>query len=254
IESISRYENVIEFMNAISDFSMKFDRSQTDETMLDAFLKEVTLVTDVDQYDERKNAVTIMTIHASKGLEFPVVFVAGLEEGLFPIESSIEYPHQLEEERRLFYVSTTRAQKDLYLCFAKRRMRFNQIYRTMASRFVNEVPADLVKWEKRARYAQNEDEAIRDFFTDGDRRGIRHHQSKTNGRGKSIAGMTDELVNKAAAKSQKFQVGQTVLHPTFGKGKILEMDGFGDQQKLTIQFEDGTERRLVVKFANLMVR
>ncbi|MBX7151933.1 UvrD-helicase domain-containing protein [bacterium] len=254
IESISRYENVIEFMNAISDFSMKFDRSQTDESMLDAFLKEVTLVTDVDQYDERKNAVTIMTIHASKGLEFPVVFVAGLEEGLFPIESSIEYPHQLEEERRLFYVSTTRAQKDLYLCFAKRRMRFNQIYRTMASRFVNEVPADLVKWEKRTRYAVNEDEAIREFFADSDRSGVRHHTRKNNGRGKSIAGMTDELISKAAAKTQNFQIGQTVVHATFGKGKILEMDGFGEQQKLTIQFEDGTERRLVVKFANLMIR
>jgi DNA helicase-2/ATP-dependent DNA helicase PcrA len=226
--------------------------------MLDAFLKEVALVSDVDQFDDQKNAVTLMTIHSSKGLEFPTVFVAGLEEGLFPIESTFDNQTELEEERRLFYVSTTRAQKELYLSFAKRRMRFNQVYRTTGSRFIEEIPENLIHWQKTSRPGAELD--LDSEFDTAVERSLRGNGRRKNvparsgNGGRSIVQASDELVRTELQKNSKYRVGQFVEHPTFGNGKVVGTEGVGDSQRVTILFGDGIERRLMIKYANLMVR
>ncbi len=246
VESMSRYENVVEFGNAISEFAQHYVPDTEGETDLDAFLKEIALMTDIDQIDDRKNSITLMTIHSSKGLEFPIVFVAGVEENLFPLDNGSGGERELEEERRLFYVSVTRAQKDLYVSFGKRRMRFNTIYRTAQSRFIDEMPMDIVKWEKRVRPMRDEER--------GDATGVHRRTSRGRSTGKSLAQRSDEVVARATKQEQTFNVGQSVLHATFGLGRILDSEGLGDKQKVTIRFEDGSERRLMVRFANLMVR
>jgi DNA helicase-2/ATP-dependent DNA helicase PcrA len=255
IESLSRYENVLEFMNAVGDFSLKFNPEEQQESMLDGFLKEVALVTDVDQYDEEKNAVTLMTIHSSKGLEFPIVFVAGIEEGLFPIDSELQ--HELEEERRLFYVGATRAQRELYLSFARRRMRFNTVYATEPSRFLDEIPPNLIVWERMARAGQDRELHLESEFDQAVQRSLRSNGRRRSVRsvsvGKSLAA-SDELVQTEAQRRGRYQVGQHVEHPTFGGGRILSTEGAGDAQRVTILFGDGVERKLMIKYANLMVR
>jgi DNA helicase-2/ATP-dependent DNA helicase PcrA len=254
IESIARYENVVEFINAVGEFSVKFSLQESEEDVLDAFLKEVALMTDIDQLDETRNAVTLMTIHSSKGLEFPVVIVAGVEEGLFPMESNFDNPQQLEEERRLFYVSATRAQNELYLSFAKRRMRFNNVYRTTFSRFIQEVPSGVVQWEKIGC-----EPVTSDMKFDRDR--VRSNERKKYGSNDSVSRlgkpsrqMSEAMIAQGTLTERTYQPGQFVEHATFGAGRITGCEGFGDKQKVTILFGDGIERRLMVKFANLMLR
>lgn len=234
VESISRYANIVEFVNAISEFAVRFEPQTEGETPLDAFLKEVALVSDIDQVDDQQNAVTLMTIHSSKGLEFPVVFVAGVEENLFPLEKATESERELEEERRLFYVSATRAKAHLFVTFARRRMRFNSIYSTEPSRFIAEMPREVLQWEKRGRRAWDDGEMSRPAV----RRTRRSPSS-------------DETAERM---HPGVQVGHRIVHATFGSGEIVSSEGTGDKQKVTIRFEDGSERKLMVKFANLMVR
>ena len=256
IESIARYENVVELMTAIGEFSMKFDPLENEENMLDAFLKEVALVTDIDQLDETKNAVSLMTIHSSKGLEFPVVIVAGVEEGLFPHENSMENESQLEEERRLFYVSVTRAQRELYVSFAKRRMRFNNIFTSYQSRFIDEIPAEVTRWQKESgTYSEMGLDGESNLDRKMSRFGIRKRAAEIKSNGsRSLKDRSEEMLEEAQVSEMKYKSGQRVEHPTFGSGRITESEGLGDKQKVTILFHDGIERRLMVKYANLMLR
>lgn len=254
IESIGRYENIVELMTAIGEFSLKFDPEESNENMLDAFLKEVALVTDIDQLDETKNAVSMMTVHSSKGLEFPVVVVAGMEEGLFPHENSLENEHQLEEERRLFYVSVTRAQRELYLSFAKRRMRFNNIFTSYPSRFIGEIPAEVTRCQKESgTYAELSLNGESLLDRKMSRFAVRKKDTKQSG-SKSLKDLSEEILEEAQISEMKYRSGQRVEHPTFGSGRIMNSEGLGDKQKVTILFNDGIERRLMVKYANLMLR
>ncbi|HNS73038.1 MAG TPA: UvrD-helicase domain-containing protein, partial [bacterium] len=162
IEALSRAENVRELLLAIAEFSS----SAGDEASLDSFLENVALTTDLDNWDDRANAVTLMTLHSAKGLEFPVVFITGLEEGLFPISRSLADPPALEEERRLFYVGATRAKVKLYLAWARNRRKFGETSASIASRFLRELEPSLVQVEssyrasparrQRASYRQRE--------------------------------------------------------------------------------------------------
>ncbi|RKY72209.1 MAG: ATP-dependent DNA helicase PcrA [Candidatus Latescibacterota bacterium] len=206
LEAQIRADNIQELLSGITEF---VERSP--DSSLDAFLAEVSLLTDIDRWDESRDAVTLMTLHCAKGLEFPIVFIAGLEEGLFPLSRSVESLDELEEERRLFYVGITRAKEKVFLSFAYDRHRYNSAMYAVESRFIKEIPSHLLQ-----------------------RVGLQQ-QWKTL--------MTEELPG--------FQVGSWVIHPQWGRGKILSKTGFGENTKLAVYFDTVGEKRLLVRYAEL---
>ncbi len=238
-ESFDRYENIAELVNAVHDFTEKTEPDDSAD-LLDQFLKDVTLMTDIDQWDDRKNAVTLMTLHSSKGLEFPCVFIAGAEDGLFPLEKAAQDKKELEEERRLFYVGATRAQKKLYILYARQRMRFNNLYLCLPSRFIDELPEDAVEWQRPAKTKLRESAQ---GYSAKPKYPVR----------RNIHSLQTEVKADENEIRRDFTAGQQVDHPTFGRGKIINVEGKGENQKLKILFKDGVERKLFVKYANLSI-
>ncbi|MBN2088931.1 UvrD-helicase domain-containing protein [candidate division KSB1 bacterium] len=236
VEAMSRYENVFELLSAITEFSKR-----TEKPTLSAFLEEVTLVTDIDNWDNRGNAVTLMTLHSAKGLEFPVVFITGLEEGLFPLSRNSEKTSQLEEERRLFYVGATRAQKKLYLSSAKRRNYGMETFLSEPSRFINEIDQQFVDLEFPKQ-------------TEGGRRGDRISR-RDEGSYYDFNYHTDALPQQEEAFPviQILDIGMRVFHESFGNGTVLDIEGRGENTKVTINFESVGKKKLMVKYANLEI-
>ena len=218
-----RFQNVLELIKSVDEFI-----SREKEASLNQFLEEVSLLTDLDQWNDQTNRVTLMTIHASKGLEFPVVFLTGLEDGLFPLYSSLDEKEKLEEERRLFYVGVTRAMKKVYLLYANNRRRIgsDDLY-GLVSRFVNEVPEE--KLEKISFTSALTRKVVR---------GKRGRHTRT-------------IVKRTVVIFDDFQVGDYVEHSIFGTGKVQALSGRGENQRVGIEFKDGLKKKLVVKFANL---
>jgi DNA helicase-2/ATP-dependent DNA helicase PcrA len=226
IESATRYENVRELLQAIHEFSV----AGGDDNTLVAYLQQVSLITDLDTWDDRANAVTLMTLHAAKGLEFPVVFIAGLEEGLFPLSRNIEDPRDLEEERRLFYVGSTRAKDKLYLFWAKHRQRFGES-RSYKSRFLKEVDMNFVTAEESLMIAREK-------------------------RGQSQISYSYDTMPHYEEESQErieFNIGMRVSHQTFGKGTILSVEPSSSGAKLVVNFDRVGKKRLVLPFAQLEI-
>ncbi|HWP81220.1 MAG TPA: UvrD-helicase domain-containing protein [Bacteroidota bacterium] len=242
IEAMNRWENVQELLSAITEFS-----DERPEAGLEDFLQEVSLVSDIDTWEGSRNAVTLMTLHASKGLEFPVVFVAGLEEGLLPFYSNTIDRQDLEEERRLFYVGMTRAQVRLVLSYARVRYRFGDLTYTTASRFLSEIGPESLEGHAAAREMPV---ASRTF-------GHRNGRGRTSNRNRSLADtesyFEDATPNYESEAQETLEVkkGQLVLHETFGRGKVIEVRGKGDLRKATVQFDDYGLKNLILKFANL---
>ena len=217
-EAFERWANVEELINSIADF-----QDNREEGSLREFLEEVSLLTDIDRWNEADEAVTLMTIHSAKGLEFPVVMVTGLEEGLFPLGPHSYEVEELEEERRLFYVALTRAEKKVYLSFAHARRRFGGApIPTTQSRFLHELPEELLEYILPAQRT--------------DRQGYSSPVSKP-------------IV--PSASSNELSIGHQVEHKLFGKGKILAVEGTGETAKLTIIFSGNVRKKLIAKYANL---
>ncbi len=220
-DSLARYQNVQELLNAIQDFT-KTNKGAT----IDDFLAEVSLVSGIDQMKEEANFVTLMTIHSAKGLEFPVVFLSGLEEDLFPINRKFDSDADIEEERRLFYVAFTRAKEKLYLTYARSRYRFGEVAYQDRSRFIDEVDPEVLD-EAKASHARS---------------------------GRKRKSYYDDLYKGVAdpdADRRTYRVGSRVTHKIFGTGKIMAIEGSGDMAKISIQFESHGMKTLVAKFANL---
>ncbi len=223
VEAENRIENVGELINATSEF-----KERSENPTLEGFLEEVSLITDIDQWDNTKDAVTLMTLHAAKGLEFPVVFIAGLEEGLFPLSRSLESTSELEEERRLFYVGITRAKERLFLSYALHRRRFGDMT-NLRSRFLDEIPEELLEVED---YVSPTAEA----FAKADLGRVETFYPET-------ANVYDSLL----------QVGTRVIHSHWGEGQIIHREGFGENLKLTVVFKGGIKKKLLAKYADLEI-
>ena len=213
-EALARVENIKEFMSV----AIKFEQNN-DDTSLGAFISQISLVSDQDTLDETKSSVTLMTFHAAKGLEFPVIFMVGLEEGIFPHYRSMFEPKELEEERRLCYVGITRAKELLYLTSARERLLFGESWCNGPSRFLEEIPPTL-KDEISSESADSEVEEIK---------------VKTN-----FDGM--------------YGVGDMIRHPKWGSGEIMKVDGDGEDTMIEVIFSNIGSKTLMLKYAPIEKR
>ncbi len=220
-------------MNSIAIFS---ENHAAEENGVAAYLQEISLFTDVDRWDPDQPNVTLMTLHSAKGLEFPLVIIAGMEDGLFPLTRSLENDDDLGEERRLFYVGLTRAKQNLVLTWSQQRHRFHSqsagvSFRNMPSRFIREIPEEFK-----------------------DERG-------SNGRSTMGYGMRKTTPKFAAGKNKQtllnyqetddYKIGQWMQHESFGRGQILMVEKSNLGTKLTIAFGKNRIKKLIAEYANL---
>ncbi|MEX1192010.1 MAG: UvrD-helicase domain-containing protein [Brumimicrobium sp.] len=254
-EGVTRYENIQELLAGIKEFSVSKEESDEVGTLGD-FLIDVALLTDADQEkDEDKNKITLMTIHASKGLEFPHVFIVGLEENLFPSQLSLSSRTELEEERRLFYVAMTRAEITCTLSYVVSRYRWGQLVTAEPSRFIDEVDLQFVNHENDTRssgggkslsgHKRPSVDRTPGFGMMGKPKGNLKPLSETKSRGSTSlenGGTTDSL-----------KVGYNVVHSRFGKGKVTSLEGTAPNQKATVFFPRVGQKQLILKFAKLEI-
>jgi DNA helicase-2/ATP-dependent DNA helicase PcrA len=245
-EGEDRADNVRELIAGALDYNTELLEELEGETLdhfteLDLFLQQVALAADVDRHEPDADAVTLMTLHNAKGLEFPVVFISGLEDGLFPLARAYEDASELEEERRLFYVGITRAQDKLHLTHARRRRRAGEVMYGRLSPFVDAIPTGLV--EKIATAVVSEGGEY------GGRRAVRPEQGRSIDLGLSKDDLAfDDGFNQDLPR---FVKGEAVLHETFGSGTVGEVTGFGRDLKVTVHFESVGTKRLLVRYAGL---
>lgn len=223
VESRQRYDNVQELISSIAEFT-KEKKSAT----IDDFLSEVSLITGVDSYEEDDNYITLMTIHSSKGLEFPVVFITGCEEDIFPLNKKFDSDSQVEEERRLFYVAVTRAERKVILSYARSRYRFGEVAYQDVSRFIGEIDPETVK-ELNSGVRKSSSRRRRAYYDE----------------------LYQEDFDEFDQERRSLRVGSRVSHEKFGEGKILAINGIGESQKISIAFEGFGTKHLLTKFAKL---
>ena len=221
----ARAENIGELLSVAKDFQ---DTNPTGT--VEDFLEQVALVNDVDSFEQEESKVTLMTLHAAKGLEFPIVFLGGLEEGLFPHSRTLMNPEEIEEERRLAYVGITRAEKELYISNATTRTVFGRTSSYLPSRFIDEIPEELVDGLRAKRKVP-----------DDIKRHVPQHMSVTS------RPVTRPIVRNEVIADWK--VGDTAIHSKWGNGKVINVAGEGAGMKLTIEFPTQGVRVVMAKFA-----
>jgi DNA helicase-2/ATP-dependent DNA helicase PcrA len=216
-----RYDNIQEFKVSVDKFS-----DQTGGNLKD-FLQEISLFTDIDEWDDKENSITLMTVHAAKGLEFLTVFVTGLEQGLFPLVRIDDGPDQMEEERRLFYVAVTRAMNQVYLLNAKYRRRFGAMNTTsfIQSDFLDEIDENVIK--------------------------VKSYKSVYTRRVVGTGNKKKIQISRTVTEFDDFKIGDQVQHNLFGVGTILVLSGTGENQKVGVEFDGGLRKKLIVKYARL---
>jgi DNA helicase-2/ATP-dependent DNA helicase PcrA len=242
-EGEDRARNVAELIAGAVDFDASLvagaDEDADTFTELDLFLQQVALVADVDRLDPDADAVTLMTLHNAKGLEFPVVFIAGLEEGLFPLARAYDELDALEEERRLFYVGITRAEDKLFLSWARQRRRAGDFTYNTASSFLRAIPPELLDARRTERLTVTAPSmphrGRRAYETSGG--GDAHHEPDPE------YSMNQDL--------PRFVKGERVVHDTFGSGAVVEISGFGRDLRVTVDFDDVGRKKLVLRYASL---
>ncbi|ACD89639.1 MAG: UvrD-helicase domain-containing protein [Chlorobium limicola] len=239
-ESLARYDNLQELLSMARDFS----DHNPDSSSLGDFLENISLASDYDETRESDNYVSLMTVHASKGLEFPVVFITGMEERLFPLSTYEQ--DELEEERRLFYVAMTRAQEKIFLSWARSRYQYGQPQQCLRSMFVTEIDASIVRTES------------------GELLSVRGSSERASSAGSSPARGVQPRVpspqngiqaprQESKPASKGFRAGAMVHHALFGPGMILEVHGSGSGQKVKIRFRTAGDKTLMVQYANLRI-
>jgi len=228
-----RWENILELRTVARDYA-----ELPVETALTTFLEEVALVSDVDNLDERVDAPTLLTLHAAKGLEFPVVFIVGMEEGLFPHSRSMEDPEQMEEERRLCYVGVTRAKERLYFFHTFRRTLYGESSVREPSRFLRDIPMHLVKGKEKKQAARQESLGL----GAGRFMGRRGTGFSTFSPGRGALRTTAEPPNPSGPR---YETGDEVLHEVFGQGVVIESKPSGGDEQVTVAFAGVGLKRLM---------
>lgn len=228
IEAETRAQNIRELLAAIEEYV-----ERASSPLLRGFLEEAALVSDFDRWDETVDRVTLMTLHNAKGLEFPIVFITGLEDGLFPISRAMEDPTDMEEERRLFYVGITRAKEHLYLSHANLRRRFGGVMPGLRSRFLDEIPGEYVEQLSTVR-----------------RPSVWRDDGPISSSDSQDQSDLQEQETSTPFGTIRLTQGQRVRHPVWGVGRILQINGRGDNMRATIQFSNVT-KRVMVKYAAL---
>ena len=218
IEAQSREENLRELIAAVTEY----EESETEPT-LSGFLEKITLASDIDNMEDKSDVVTMMTLHSAKGLEFPIVFMVGIEEGLLPHQRSYDTEAELEEERRLCYVGLTRAQEHVYLTYARSRRLYRDIDYRIPSRFIEEIPPELV--DQGTTYESSRRPVVSSYDPDE-------------------SDYEEEI-------SFPYDVGDVVYHAKFGRGKVTAIDGYGFEMRITVRFERGSEKTLAAAHARL---
>jgi DNA helicase-2/ATP-dependent DNA helicase PcrA len=265
-EGLARYENVQELLNSIKEFTetpMNEEDGEVGDKGLGSYLQQIVLLTDADDDKENADAVKLMTIHAAKGLEFPVVFLGGMEETLFPSAMSINSREDLEEERRLFYVAVTRAKKKLYLSFANARYRFGQLQQNDPSRFLSEID-DLYLDKSYAGSASRQQTQSRwgqQSAYDRMHRGFGHQPekpapAKTHVPAAPARPQVKEHVPSAdftPSDTSNLKVGDRVEHQKFGFGTVSKMEGAAHNPIATIHFDLNGEKKIMLNYAKVRI-
>jgi DNA helicase-2/ATP-dependent DNA helicase PcrA len=220
-------ENINQLLAALTEYSESAKNAK-----LEDFLEEVSLVTGVDSYEDDKNVVTLMTLHSAKGLEFPVVFLSGCEEDIFPLSNRFSTDATVEEERRLFYVGLTRAQQKVFVCHARSRYRFGEVAYQSRSRFIDELdPETFLEVNGgigRKSNRKTRKEIFYEYFESVDYEEFDH-------------------------ENLDIRPGSRVMHEKFGLGKVTDLTGSGEMVKATVQFEGNNVKNLMLRFAKLKI-
>ncbi len=262
-----RKQNVMELLNNLTKYM-----EENEDGTLSGFLEEVALMTDIDNYNEDNESVVMMTLHSAKGLEFPVVFIVGMEEGLFPGNQVMYDPTELEEERRLCYVGITRAKEELYITNARQRMIYGNTSLTRPSRFISEIPDELTECSSNepqqtfyGGYSQSGYSSSRSYGSQGvsrdfgtsssySRQGYSGSQNK--GGDKSAHGFSNGGFSKAPGKDSSapvldYKVGDKVEHKTFGEGLVIGAKSVGGDMVLEIAFDNYGTKKIMAKMAKM---
>ena len=244
LEGINRIQNIEELLNGIKDFVENNEKSQAS---VSSFLQDVALATDQDNDTNDNNKVSLMTVHLAKGLEFPYVYIVGLEENLFPSAMNLNSRTELEEERRLFYVALTRAEKKIYLSYVLSRYRWGKPVDSEKSRFIDEIKEEYLQNNVIQRSISKDFSQKSQF----NKVGIRYKKPETRPAKNFVK------LKSSSSKSNLFDnnliVGNIVIHERFGKGEVISIEGQGGDKKAEIKFENGGLKKLLLRFSRLEI-
>ena len=252
-EEPETYEDRVNNIKELSSMFIKYEE-ESEDANLSEFLEDVALISDIDSYNEDEDAVVLMTLHSAKGLEFPIVFIPGMEEGIFPGNQSMFSEEDLEEERRLAYVGITRAKKKLYLISSQQRMLYGQTSRNMPSRFLREIPSSVIDDQSVMARRSTGFTTPRTAYANASRNELGHSSHNKIGsytQSSSSAHKFGQAGNAAQKNNIDFKVGDTVCHKSFGTGTVLTVTPMGGDMLLEVAFDKAGTKKMMANYARL---
>ena len=252
-EEPETFEDRVNNIKELSSMFIKYEE-ESEDANLSEFLEDVALISDIDSYNEDEDAVVLMTLHSAKGLEFPVVFIPGMEEGIFPGNQSMFSEEDLEEERRLAYVGITRAKKKLYLISSQQRMLYGQTSRNMPSRFLREIPSSVIDDQSVVARRSTGFTTPRTAYANASRNELGHSSHNKIGsytQSSNSAHKFGQAGNAAQKNNIDFKVGDTVCHKSFGTGTVLTITPMGGDMLLEVAFDKAGTKKMMANYARL---
>ncbi len=252
-EEPETYEDRVNNIKELSSMFIKYEE-ESEDANLSEFLEDVALISDIDSYNEDEDAVVLMTLHSAKGLEFPIVFIPGMEEGIFPGNQSMFSEEDLEEERRLAYVGITRAKKKLYLISSQQRMLYGQTSRNMPSRFLREIPSSVIDDQSVVARRSTGFTTPRTAYANASRNELGHSSHNKIGsytQSSSSAHKFGQAGNAAQKNNIDFKVGDAVCHKSFGTGTVLTVTPMGGDMLLEVAFDKAGTKKMMANYARL---